>query len=94
MRQANLQIWDTGPTDVPQAALDSNLKKNTSFVTRVKQGVGVDAKEQLIKGLGTLKLDKYLEELLQVIPDGMSKCTTAKDSFAAAEVITRVLRSA
>ncbi len=86
LQDANLRIWESGPTNPPKGALDSNLKKNTAFVKRIKQGIGADAKEQVIKELATLNVEKYLEEIQQVLPEGMSKCTTAKDSFAGVEV--------
>lgn len=87
LRQSNLLIWQAGgPTQAPTGSLDSNLKKNTAFVKRVKQGLGADAKEQLIKEMRTLNLDKYLDEIVASIVEGLSKCVNAKDSFAAVEV--------
>ncbi|PWN29554.1 ARM repeat-containing protein [Jaminaea rosea] len=89
LRQRNLATWQDGPSP-PSGSLDSNMKKNTGFIKRVRQGLGVDAKPQLIKETATLNLDKYVEELTQAIPEGLSKCTLAKDCIAAAEIVTEL----
>ncbi|KAJ1022534.1 hypothetical protein NDA16_003523 [Ustilago loliicola] len=87
LRAANLQAWTSGPSAAPKT-LDSNLKKNTAFVKRIKQSIGQDARDQLLKDLPQLNLEKYLQELTQAVPEGLSKCVTAKDCFAAAEIIS------
>ena len=90
LKAANLHVWSSGPSPPPKA-LDSNLKKNTAFVKRVKQSLGVDAKEQLLRDLGSLNLDKYLEEIIQAVPDGLLRCTNARDCLAAAEILSAFL---
>lgn len=85
LRERNLQTWEKGPS-LPSGPLDSSMKKNTGFVKKVRQGLGADVKVQLIKEAATLNLDKYIEELTQAVPEGLSKCNTAKDCMAAAEV--------
>lgn len=87
LRAANLQTWTSGPSAAPKT-LDSNLKKNTAFVKRVKQSIGQDARDQLLKDLSQLNLEKYLQELTQAVPEGLSRCVTAKDCFAAAEIVS------
>ncbi|CDR87348.1 related to NMD2-Nonsense-mediated mRNA decay protein 2 [Sporisorium scitamineum] len=87
LRALNRQVWKDGPS-APSKTLDSNLKKNTAFVKRVKQGIGHEAHDHLLKDLPLLNLEKYLQELIQAVPDGLSKCATAKDSFAATEVLS------
>lgn len=85
LRLRNLSVWDQGPNE-PQGNLDSNLKKNTGYIKRVRQGLGVEAKPQLTKEAASLNLGKYVEELAQAVPEGLAKCTLAKDCLAAAEV--------
>lgn len=85
LRARNLEIWHKGPQE-PSGSLDSSMKKNTGFIKRVRLGLGVDAKAQLLKECSVLNLDKYVEELTQAIPEGLTKCTLAKDCLAAAEV--------
>lgn len=85
LQKQNLKTWQDGP-QVPSGTLDSNMKRNTGFIKRVRQGLGMDAKPQLLKEASTLNLDKYVEELAQAIPEGLLKCSLAKDCLAAAEV--------
>lgn len=85
IRQANAQVWREGPRP-PKGPLDSNMKKNTGFIKRVKQTLGVESRDHIVKEVATLNLDKYVEEVVQAIPEGLAKCASQKDSFAAAEV--------
>ena len=85
LRSSNLEIWLSGPKP-PSGSLDSNMKKNTGFIKRIRQSLGVESRDQLIKEVATLNLDKYVDEVVQAIPEGLSKCANAKDFFAAAEV--------
>ncbi|MCO5565609.1 hypothetical protein L7F22_019283 [Adiantum nelumboides] len=84
IRTANVQVWQDGPKTL-KGPLDSNMKKNTAFIKRIRQTLGAETKEQLIKDAITLNLDKYIEEIVQAIPEGLSKCSTSKDCLAAAE---------
>lgn len=84
IRTANLQVWQDGPKTL-KGPLDSNMKKNTAFIKRIRQTLGAETKDQLIKDAVTLNLDKYIEEIVQAIPEGLSKCSTSKDCLAAAE---------
>ncbi|EPQ29818.1 uncharacterized protein PFL1_02491 [Pseudozyma flocculosa PF-1] len=87
LRAANLAAWSAGPS-IPSSSLDSNLKKNTAFIKRVKQSLAQDARDQLIRDLGTLSLDKYREEIVQAVPEGLQKCINPKDCMAAAEILS------
>ncbi|KAE8260849.1 hypothetical protein A4X13_0g100 [Tilletia indica] len=87
LRASNLETWSSGPSP-PTGALDSSLKKNTAFVKRIKQGLGLENRDAAIKEIATLNLDKYVEEVVQMVPEGLSRCSSAKDYLAAAEVLT------
>jgi regulator of nonsense transcripts 2 len=87
LRTANERVWQDGPSP-PKGPLDSNIKKNTAYIKRIRQTLGTETKEQLAKDSLTLNLDKYIEEIVQAIPEGLSKCTNAKDCLAAAETIS------
>ncbi|UZJ53432.1 hypothetical protein CBS101457_002752 [Exobasidium rhododendri] len=88
---ANTEIWQNGPSP-PSGSLDSNMKKNTGFIKRVRQSLGVESRDVLVKEVETLNLDKYVDEVIQAIPEGLSKCTTAKDCLAAAESLSALHR--
>lgn len=87
LRRANLDTWRNGPKP-PFGPLDSNMKKNTGFIKRIRQSLGAESKDQLLKEIETLNLDKYTDELTQAVAEGLGKCTGAKDCIAAAEVST------
>ncbi|CAO1623073.1 unnamed protein product [Sympodiomycopsis kandeliae] len=89
LKISNSQIWDKGP-NAPKGTLDSNMKKNTGFIKKVRQGLTAEAKAQLSKEAASLNLDKYVEELVQAVPEGVSKCNTAKDSMAAVEMLSEL----
>lgn len=85
LRRTNIEIWKNGPKP-PKGPLDSNMKKNTGFIKRIRQSLGAESKDQLLKEIETLNLDKYIEEIILAVAEGLGKCTGAKDCFAAAEV--------
>lgn len=87
LRSANVALWAQGEKrDAPSASLDAALKKNTAFVTKLRAGLLADAKEALLKSLATLRVEKYVEEIVQAVPEGLGKCTKEKDVGAAGEV--------
>lgn len=75
-----------GDLSAPSGSLDSNLKKNTAFIKRVRQSLALDSRDQLLKEVQTLSLEKYLEEIVQAVPDGLAKCASVKDCWSAVEV--------
>jgi regulator of nonsense transcripts 2 len=85
LRRANIEIWKNGPKP-PTGPLDSNMKKNTGFIKRIRQSLGAESKDQLLKEIETLNLDKYIEEIILAVAEGLGRCTGAKDCIAAAEV--------
>ncbi len=87
LRAANVGVWSAGPAP-PAQSLDSNLKKNTAYVKRAKQSIGHDARDQLLKDLPQLNLEKYLQELIQAVSEALTRCVTAKDCIAATEIIS------
>ena len=56
LRQSNWDVWQSGPQP-PSGPLDSNMKKNTGFIKRVRQSLGVESKEQLIKEVEIIPLE-------------------------------------
>lgn len=87
IRSTNSSINDDDNYATPiKGPFDSNLKKNTAFVKRVRQNLGVESKDQFLKEINTLGLDKYREEIIGALPEGMAKCATGKDVAACMEV--------
>lgn len=90
LREVNASLWSAAARSEP-SNLDSNLKKNTAFIKKLRTpGLVADAKEGLVKDLTTLKVEKYVEEIVQAIPEGIGRCAKEKDVAAASEVGGRV----
>ncbi len=71
---------------VETAKLDSSLKRHTALITRVRRSLAADNREQIIKYIETLSLEKYADELAGAVIEGLSRCKTEKDIWGAVEV--------
>ncbi|KAH9170168.1 ARM repeat-containing protein [Lactarius sanguifluus] len=69
-------------------ALDSSLKRHTALIKRIRQSIGVDNRDQILKDIETLTLEKYIEEIAGAVPEGIIRCKFEKDVWSAAEVIS------
>lgn len=85
--ESNAKVWFDGPSP-PSGALDASLKRNSTFIKRVRQGNIGDAKEQLLRDIDTLNLGKYLDELVPSLPELLWRSTTVKDRLSAIELIS------
>lgn len=88
---ANAEIWTRGPSDV-STSLDSSLKRNSTFIKRVRQGNIGDGKDALLRDVDALNLGKYLDELVPSLPELLLRSTTVKDRLAAIELISALHR--
>ncbi|KAJ3259607.1 hypothetical protein HK103_002161 [Boothiomyces macroporosus] len=68
------------------AKLDGSIKKNTSFIKKIKAGITAAQLSSLKKDLLSLKMEKYLEEIVASIADSTFK--TSNDVLAAVEICT------
>ncbi|CEH12145.1 Nonsense-mediated mRNA decay 2 protein [Ceraceosorus bombacis] len=88
LRTVNASLWGA-PARQEAPNLDSNLKKNTAFIKRLRApGLVADAKEGLLKDLTSLKVEKYVEEIVQAIPEGLGRSSKEKDVAAASEIVS------
>ena len=70
----------------PTKALDSSLKRHTALIKRIRQSIGHDNRDQILKDIDTLALEKYIEEIAGAVPEGIVRCKLEKDVWSAAEV--------
>jgi regulator of nonsense transcripts 2 len=70
----------------PTKALDSSLKRHTALIKRIRQSIGLDNRDQILKDIETLTLEKYIEEIAGAVPEGIVRCKAEKDVWSAAEV--------
>lgn len=70
----------------PTKALDSSLKRHTALIKRMRQSIGSDNRDQILKDVDSLSLEKYIEEIASAAVEGVGRCKTEKDIWSAAEV--------
>ena len=75
--------------ETENAKLDSSLKRHTALIKRIRQSMASDNREQIMKDIDTLTLEKYIDELAGAIVEGLGRCKTEKDIWGAVEVCCR-----
>ncbi|KAI8639204.1 armadillo-type protein [Parasitella parasitica] len=87
LRCLNKLAWERGKSEIPKN-LDSNIKKNTTFINKCKTLLGADMKAQLLNDINKLSLEKYINEIVSGVMEGLLKCKTNVDIAAGVEVIS------
>ncbi|KAG1734757.1 ARM repeat-containing protein [Suillus paluster] len=77
---------------VELSKLDSSLKRHTGLIKRMRQSLGTDHRDQILKDIDSLSLEKYIDEIAGVTLEGISRCKTEKDVWSAVEVISALHR--
>ncbi|KAL0956498.1 hypothetical protein HGRIS_002642 [Hohenbuehelia grisea] len=72
--------------------LDSSLKRHTALIKRIRQSLAADNRDQILKDINSLSLEKYIEEIASAVIEGISRCKTEKDVWSAVEIISTVHR--
>ncbi|KAI9499281.1 armadillo-type protein [Zychaea mexicana] len=88
LRQANTLAWNKGKDASQYKNLDSNIKKNTTFIKKCKTSLAADSTQQLLNDIKKLSLEKYVSEVVGAVLDGMLKCKSTTDIAACVEVIS------
>lgn len=52
----------------------------------MRLSIGVDNRDQILKDVNSLTLEKYVDELAGAAIEGASRCKTEKDVWSAVEV--------
>lgn len=87
LRQENTHVWSIGPSR-PSTNLDTTLKKNSAYVKRLRAGLVADARDVLVREATTLSLDRYVDEIVAAVPEGLARAIRDKDVAAAADVLS------
>lgn len=66
--------------------LDSSLKRHTTLIKRIRQSMAADNRDQILKDLESLSLEKYIDEIAGAVTEGIARCKTDKDTWGAVEV--------
>lgn len=56
------------------------------MIKRMRQSLGADHHDQLLKDIDTLSLEKYIDEIAGATLEGIARCKTEKDVWSAVEV--------
>lgn len=67
-------------------ALDASLKRHTALIKRMRQSLGSEYRDQIIKDIDSLSLEKYVDEIVGAVAEGILRCKTEKDIWSAVEV--------
>ncbi len=71
-----------------QASLDSNLKKNTAFIKRLRTAITAAGLSAFLQDIRTLSLHKYLTEIVTACFEGLCKLKVAGEIAAGIEVVS------
>ncbi|RPD73709.1 transcription factor [Lentinus tigrinus ALCF2SS1-7] len=68
------------------------LKRHTGLIKRMRQSLGIENRDQIIKDIDSLTLEKYVDEIVGAVAEGVLRCKTEKDVWSAVEVISALHR--
>ncbi|KAI7569410.1 ARM repeat-containing protein [Hortaea werneckii] len=89
LKDLNLRAWDGEQNVFPvQSSLDSNMKKNTAFIKRLRTGINAAAVSTFIQEVRSLSLHRYLTEIVSACYEGLCKLKTAGEIAAGVEVVS------
>lgn len=71
-----------------QGSLDSNLKKNTAFIKRLRTAITAANLGTFLQEIRSLSLHKYLTEIISAAYEGLTKLKVAGDISAGVEIIS------
>ncbi|KAG7440017.1 ARM repeat-containing protein [Guyanagaster necrorhizus] len=91
-KRAALKELNTNPVPKESSKLDSSLRRHTALIKRIRQSVASDNRDQILKDIDSLSLEKYVDEIAGAIVEGTSRCKTEKDVWSAVEVISAIYR--
>lgn len=63
-----------------------SLKKNTSFIRKVRVSLNAASLDSLLYDINTVSLEKYMSEVISAISEGLFKCKSSADFFTGAKV--------
>ncbi|KAG6903019.1 hypothetical protein C0995_007452 [Termitomyces sp. Mi166 len=71
---------------------DSSLKRHTALIKRIRQSLAAEGRDQILKEIDSLSLEKYIDEIAGAVVEGISRCKTERDVWAAVEIISSLHR--
>ncbi|KIK67319.1 hypothetical protein GYMLUDRAFT_156182 [Collybiopsis luxurians FD-317 M1] len=87
-KRVALKLQNLNATIKESSKLDSSLKRHTALIKRMRQSMASDNREQILKDIDTLSIEKYLDEIVGATLDGISRCKTERDVWSAVEILS------
>ncbi|KAK4541825.1 hypothetical protein LTR36_007357 [Oleoguttula mirabilis] len=89
LKELNARAWD-GEDDVfpVQSSLDSNMKKNTAFIKRLRTAINTAGVSTFLQEIRSLSLHRYLAEVVSACFEGLCRLKTAGEIAAGVEVVS------
>ncbi|XXG94363.1 mRNA decay protein [Hypoxylon texense] len=85
----NQRAWNGEQDGFPvSSSLDSSLKKNTTFIKRLRTAITPSTLNTFLQEIRTLSLLKYLSEIISACYEGLSRLKTAGEIDAAIEIVS------
>ncbi|KAJ7045615.1 transcription factor [Mycena alexandri] len=91
-KRSSLKSLNANPTAQESSKLDSSLKRHTALIKRMRQSMAMDNRDQILKDIDTLSLEKYVDEIVAAAVEGVARCKTEKDVWNAVEIISLLHR--
>ncbi|RCK55323.1 Nonsense-mediated mRNA decay protein 2 [Candida viswanathii] len=83
----NIRAWNGEQVFKTAAKLDSSLKKNSTFIKKVKS-ITHESCKSILKDIETLSIEKYLYEVVSSLTEALVKVNKNDDVVAAIEIIS------
>ncbi|KAJ7783281.1 transcription factor [Mycena metata] len=91
-KRSSLKSLNANPIAQESSKLDSSLKRHTALIKRMRQSMAMDNRDQILKDIDTLSLEKYVDEIVAAAVEGVARCKTEKDVWSAVEIISLLHR--
>lgn len=89
MLSLNQRAWNGEQDGFPvSSSLDSSLKKNTTFIKRLRTAITPSTLNTFLQEIRTLSLLKYLSEIISACYEGLSRLKTSGEIDAAVEIVS------
>ncbi|BGP19262.1 hypothetical protein JCM10213_008219 [Rhodosporidiobolus nylandii] len=89
LRSANGAAWDRGGPQEGLGKLDTSLKRHTALLVKFRSSLNTAAAiPGIVKEIGQLSLEKYVEEAVGAVVEGLAKCKTGPETAGAVEVVS------
>ncbi|GAA6012801.1 hypothetical protein JCM11491_002566 [Sporobolomyces phaffii] len=89
LRAANLAAWERGTSPDGLGKLDTSLKRHTALLVKLRSSLNTTAQiPAILKEIAGLSLEKYVEEAVGAVVEGLAKCKTGPEAAGAVEVVS------